>query len=170
MEFSEVIKERYSVRKFSAQKVEDEKIAQILAAARLAPTAVNMQPQRYYVITGAEEREKMKQCTKYTFDAPLFLLICYDKDACWERSYDGAKSGETDASIVTTYMMLKLVELGLGCTWVGYFDPAAMRREYQLPDNLIPHALLPIGYPAADAEPSARHPQRKPAEEITTYL
>jgi len=54
-------------------------------------------------------------------------------------------------------MMLQAHELGLGTTWVMYFDPAAAIREFALPENIIPVAILPIGYPAQDAEPSANH-------------
>jgi len=170
MDFFELLKQRYSVRKFSDMKVEDEKINKILEAGRLAPTACNFQPQRYIVIKSAEGLEKLKKCTKYTFGAPMAILVCYNKKESWKRSYDRADSGETDASIAVTQMMLSLVGMGLGSTWVGYFDPAAIRSEFGIPENLIPHALLPIGYPADDARPSSGHGQRRPLSEVTQYV
>lgn len=60
MEFDQLLKERYSVRKFSNQKVEKEKIDKILEAARIAPTAVNYQPQRILVVEDPDNLAKHK--------------------------------------------------------------------------------------------------------------
>ena len=79
MEFDQLLKERYSVRKFSNQKVEKEKIDKILEAARIAPTAVNYQPQRILVVEDPDNLAKLKECTKYHFHAPLAMILCYDK-------------------------------------------------------------------------------------------
>ena len=77
--------------------------------------------------------------------------------------------GDVDASIVTTQMMLEAAELGLGTTWVGYFDPAALRETYELPDYLVPVAILPVGYPAGDAAPSPFHEKRLAREETVFF-
>ncbi len=157
MDFLKLAHERYSVRKFSDKEVEREKLDAILEAGRCAPTAVNNQPQRVLVIESAEALEKLKKCTPCHFSAPLALLVCYDNAASWKRNFDGYDMGAVDAAIVTTHMMLEAADLGLGTTWVGYFDPAAVRREYELPDYLVPVAILPLGYPAEDAAPSPYH-------------
>ena len=117
----------------------------ILAAGHLAPTGCNYQPQRILVLTEPESLEKLKKCTSCHFDAPAALLICYDKTLSWKRSFDGADSGWVDASIVTTQMMLQAHELGLGTTWVMYFDPKETIAQFALPENLLPVAILPIG-------------------------
>lgn len=70
-EFLALVKKRYSVRKFSDKKVEKEKLDFILEAGRLAPTAMNIQPQRILVIQGEEALSKLQQCTPYHFHAPL---------------------------------------------------------------------------------------------------
>ena len=67
-------------------------------------------------------------------------------------------------------LVLKVAELGLGTTWVGYFDPAKVKAQFALPDTLVPVAVFPIGYPASDAAPAAFHTQRKPLEETVQYL
>lgn len=170
MNFDEVLNKRFSVRKFSSKKVEPEKREEILKSARSAPTAVNFQPQRFYVIESDEFLQAMKKCTKYTFDAPLIIVVCYDKKESWVRPFDDENGGSTDASIVGTYIMLKLLDLGLGTTWVGYFDPDELRKQLNLPPNIVPHAIFPIGYPADDVKPSPKHFERKPVGEITTYL
>jgi nitroreductase len=169
MTFLELAQNRYSVRKFSSKPVEKEKIDLILRAAQLAPTAVNYQPQHILVIESEEALEKFRRCTKYHFDAPMAFLICYDKEISWKRGFDGLDNGNIDASIVTTHMMLEAADLGLGTTWVGYFDPKLVIETFEIPERLVPVALLPVGYPAEDARPSHKHTQREPLENIVSY-
>ena len=145
-------------------------MTQILEAGRAAPTACNFQPQRVFVIRSAEAREKLKKCTRCHFDAPVVLLVCCDKRASWKRKYDGADSGVVDASIVTTHMMLAAEALGVGSCWVMHFNPAVVRSEFALADELEPVALLPMGYPAAEAAPIAMHFERKPLIELVMEL
>ena len=73
MDFLELAKNRFSLRKFSDKKVEKEKIDYILAAMQAAPTAVNFQPQRILVLTDEKELEKVSKCTKFAFNPPLNL-------------------------------------------------------------------------------------------------
>ena len=169
-EFLHLAAERYSVRRFRHEPVSQEAIDKILQAGHLAPTGCNFQPQRIFVIRSAEGMEKLRACTKCHFDAPLGMLICYDVNQSWKRKYDGADSGWVDASIVTTHMMLEAHELGVGSCWVMYFDPQAIRCEFGLPEQLIPVALLVMGYPAEDAQINPLHSQTKPMEELVTIL
>lgn len=81
MTFNELAKARYSCRKFSDKEVEQEKMDYILKAAQLAPTAVNYQSQKIYVLKSEESLSKVAECTKYSFNAPLNFLVCYDKEA-----------------------------------------------------------------------------------------
>lgn len=160
MEFLQLVKERFSVRKFSDRKVEREKLDLILEAGRVAPTAVNYQPQRILVMDSEENLTKLKSCTPYHFHAPLALLVCYDSTASWKRPYDNEDMGVVDASVVTTQMMLQIAESGLGTTWVGHFDPDSIRTAFELPDYIVPVALLPIGYPREDSVPHPFHGKR----------
>ena len=164
--FLELAKERYSVRKYKDVPVETEVMAKILEAGRIAPTAGNRQPHRIKVITAAEDLAKVDVCTKCRFGAPAVLLVCYDKTAIWVRPFDGAGSGEVDASIVTTSMMMQAHDLGLGTCWVMYFNAATTSETFELPENIVPVAFLPLGYPADDAEPITKHFERLPLEEI----
>ncbi|MCD7947086.1 MAG: nitroreductase family protein [Oscillospiraceae bacterium] len=169
MEFEAMAQARYSVRKFSDQPVEQEKIDRLLAVCRTAPTAKNNQPQRILVIRSPEAVEKLKACTPCHFYAPLAFLVCYDAAQVWERPYDGYKSGEVDAAIVGTHLMLAAEALGLGTTWVMHYDPAAIRAQYSLPEHIMPVGLFPMGYPAADAKPGPMHPERKPLTQTVCY-
>lgn len=169
MEYSELIKKRYSVRKFTDEPVKKEAIDRILDAAHLAPTGCNFQPQRILVINTPEAIEKLQGCTRAHFGANTAMLVCYNKDECWTRKYDNEVSGMVDASIVATHMMLAAENEGVGSTWVMHFNPFAMREAFNIPENIIPVALLVLGYPAPDAEPHPYHSQFRPQEETVRY-
>ena len=169
MEYGQLIRDRYSVRQFSERPVEDDLVAAILEAARVAPIAVNKQPQRILVLRSADGMEKLKTCTPYAFNAPMALIVCRRKDEAWVRPYDGDNSGVIDASIVGTHIMLAAHDLGLGTTWVGHFDPAVLRRVFNLPDAVEPVVIFPLGYPAAEAKPSHMHAKRRPVAETVVY-
>ena len=164
--FLELAKERFSVRSFKSQPIEPEKLNGVLEVGRIAPTACNNQPHRVKVITNAEDLAKVDKCTPCRFGAPVVLLVCYDNTVCWKRKFDGATSGEVDASIVTTHLVLAAHEVGLGTCWVMYFDPAKTTELFELPDTIVPVAFLPIGYPAADAMPADGHSQRLALDKI----
>ena len=166
MTFSELAADRYSVRSYSPLPIEPEKLAQVLEAGRIAPTACNIQPQRIKVITDPAELAKVDECTPCRFGAPMVLLICYDQNVCWKRSFDGASSGEIDASIVATHLMLAAHDVGLGTCWVMYFDPAKTAELFDLPNNIVPVAMLPIGYPAEDAAPFEGHSKKLALDKI----
>ncbi len=119
MDFLELAKQRYSVRKFCDKKIEQDKIDLILEAGRIAPTAVNYQPQRILVLDNQQSLDKLGECTPYRFQETLALLVYYDQTVSWKRKYDNKDSGEIDASIVATHMMLQAASLGIGSTWSG---------------------------------------------------
>ena len=169
-DFLTLAAKRYSVRMFSKAPISREVIDQILQAGQLAPTACNNQPQKVFVLQSEDALAKMRICTKCHFDAPLGLLVCYDSNQSWKRKFDGQDSGWVDASIVTTHMMLAAEDLGVGSTWVMYFEPEAIKSEFTLPSHLIPVALLVMGYPADDAQPNPLHTQTKTIDELVSFL
>ncbi|MBQ3226008.1 MAG: nitroreductase family protein [Clostridia bacterium] len=169
MEFQELIKNRYSVRKFDGRRPDASVIEKVLAAGHVAPTGCNYQPQRILVLNTNESLEKLKTCTKCHFDAPCAMLVCYNKEETWTRPYDGAQSAPVDAAIVTTHLMLAAHELGLGACWVMHFDPQKMRETFHIPKNIEPLALLVMGYPHKDAAPLAMHEAVRPMDEVVIY-
>lgn len=169
MEFQKLIEERYSVRDFKPEHLPQEIIDQILAAGHIAPTGCNNQPQRILVLNRDEEMEKLSECTRCRFNAPTAMLICYNRDESWVRPYDSELAAPVDAAIVTTHLMLKAQELGVGTCWVMHFDPAAMREKFNIPENIIPEALLVMGYPSESATPSPRHSSFRPLDEVVVY-
>ena len=169
MKFSELIKNRYSCREFLNKEVEKEKLDIILNASRLAPTACNFQPQRILVLTNKEKLNELKECTRFTFDAPVILAICYDKNVSWKRKYDNKDEGVIDIGIIATHLMLQITELGLASTLVGAFDPHKAKQILNIPDNYSIELLLPFGYPAKNIKPSSMHYERKTINE-TVFL
>ena len=164
--FIELAQARYSCRSFKPQTIEPAKLKLVLEAGRIAPTACNNQPQRIKVITDPEDLAKVDECTPCRFNAPAVLLVCYDKTVCWKREFDGEDSGEVDASIVTTHLMLAAQEAGLGTCWVMYFNPAKTVELFALPENIVPVAFLPIGYPADNVAPSGSQKHRLSLDKI----
>ena len=160
MNFQELAKARYSVRSFQDKPIEKEHMDLILEAGRVAPTACNFQPQKIYVAKSAEARAKLASVCRCTFDAPVILVVCYDRTRGWKNKLmPGYESGETDAAIVCTHMMLQAFELGIGSCWVGYFNADTVKEALGLPENVTVSALLPMGYPAENAQPLPLHDQ-----------
>ncbi len=169
MEFEQLIRERYSVRRFRPEHLPQAVIDTILQAGYVAPTGCNYQPQRVLVLNTDESIAKLRGCTKCHFGAPTAMLVCHNRDESWKRVYDGALSSPVDAAIVTTHMMLAAQNSGIGSCWVMHFDPAAMREAFHIPENVEPVALLVLGYPAEDAEPLPLHSQYRPLTDVVVY-
>ena len=172
MDFMDLCQTRYSVRRFDTRPVEAEKVAQILEAGRLAPTAHNYQPQRIYVLQSEAALAKLAGLSRMCYGAPLILLVCYDKERSWKSTpetfgeyYD---SGEMDACIVGTQMMNMATELGLGTLWVRGFHAQQVHDAFELPDNIVVSFFLDVGYPAENSV--NRHVPRKDLEETVTKL
>ena len=168
MELEEVIKNRFSCRKFGNKKVEKEKLDKILEAGRIAPTAKNFQPVKIYVIQSDEAINKLDNATMCRYGARTVLVICGDKEKAFKE--DNYSSYEMDASIVTTHMMLEATNLGIDNIWIRLFDEKILRKEFDIPNNLIPVCLLPLGYKLEECKPSHLHEIRKSMEEIVEYL
>ena len=166
MGFLDLARERFSVVDYSKQPVEKEKIDRIMEAALAAPTACNRQPQRIVIIDNEEKRERLHHVIPGKFISPVAFLICYDRNECWIRPADGKSSGDIDASIVTTHMMMEMTDLGLGSIWVMNWDPDKMRKEFELAENLEPVALLVAGYKGENAAPRKGHLESKALEEL----
>ena len=85
MNFMDLAKARFSTRKFTTQPVEDEKLAQILEAGKLAPTAKNQQPQKIYIIRSREKLDRLNQLTRCIYGAGTVLLVAYDDNLDWDN-------------------------------------------------------------------------------------
>lgn len=169
MTFLELAKKRYSVREYQQKHVEDEKLNMILEAGWVSPTAANQQPNRFLVLNEAADLKKLeKACNPH--GAPLAIVICVDKNTAWIRPFDKASMVHIDSTIATDHMMMCAEDLGLGSCWITYFDPAIVRKEFNIPENLIPVNILAIGYPAGNPASPERHSKtRNPLNDIVQY-
>ena len=160
MNFQELIRARYSVRAYKPVPVEEEKLARILEAARLAPTAANRQPFRVIVLpTKGREADLRRVYGRDWFtQAPLVLAVCALPAEGWVRKADGWNAAEVDATIAMAHIVLAAAEEGLGTCWIAAFDPAAAREALGLPAEVIPSAFTPLGYPADSPAAKKRRP------------
>ena len=163
--YFEVINERYSCRKFTAEKIKTEEIQLILEAARLAPTAVNFQPQRIIVVENPVLLEKLNEATKFIFDSKTVFVVCYDSEASWHRRYDDKNHGEIDATIVATHMMLAATAMDIGSCYVCSFKDDIVRTILGIPENYGISCLLPMGYPKEEGT----HNSRNDVEDFVVY-
>jgi len=168
-DFLEMAEKRYSVRSYSDRPVEQEKIDRILRAGQVAPTAVNAQPQKIFVLRSPEALEKARKVTRFTFGAPVILLVCSDRNRAFVMK-DGQYMGTVDATIATTQMMLEAFAEGIGTCWVRGFDRNDVIREFGLPDNLVPEAMMPMGYPSETSVPGPKHAENLPIEDMVSYI
>jgi len=170
MEFNDVLNRRYSCRAFAARCVEPEKVDRILEAGRMAPTAVNKQPVHIWAVSRPETLEAIKGVTRSNYGAPLLLVVgCQPADA-WVRRYDGKNGAEVDAAIVATYLMLAAENEGLSTLWVGSFDPALLHDILPATDGYDLVAMINVGYPAPESQPSPMHGARKTIGELVTKI
>ena len=169
MEFKNVVKDRYSCKKFESRNVEEASLKAILEAGRLAPTAKNQQPQRIFVIQSPEAMATLTS-VRTCYGAPVALLVCADTAAACDRPVTDHNMGEMDASIVATHMMLAAADAGVGSCWMCAFSPAAMAEAFHLPANIVPCLVMPLGYPDEKGTPSPRHTDRYPLDHTVQYL
>ena len=166
MEFSALIAKRYSVRAYKPTPVEEEKLQQVLEAARLAPTAANRQPFQLVVIHTAGREAELRRIYRrdWFVQAPLVICACAIPSQGWVRR-DGKNYSDVDVAIVMDHLILAATNLGLGTCWIAAFDPVAAREILHLPNDVEPIALTPLGYPADQPKPK----ERKALSDLARY-
>ena len=170
MEFTQVVKSRYSCKKYSDRPVAPEALQAILEAGRLAPTAKNLQEQHIYVLQSPEALSKVDAVTGCCYGAGTVLAVAYDKTNVY--TYPGGRrdSGTEDAAIVATHMILAAANEGVDSCWINKFDPDQLAAELGLPEQEDILMLMDLGYAAEGAGPLPNHEKRKDLAETVTYL
>ena len=169
MNFLNIAKRRFSVRSYTEQAVEKEKLDKILEAAHVAPTAAHLQPVRLIVVQSEEGLAKIGKAANI-YGAPLAIIVCAEHGKAWVRPFDKKQTGDIDSSILTDHMMLLATELGLGSVWICYFKPDVISREFKLPENLEPVNILAVGYSNEEAADPERHSRmRIPINQLVSY-
>lgn len=170
MEFTEVVKGRYSCKKYSDRPVEKEKLDAILEAGRLAPTAKNLQEQKVYVVQSPEMLAKIDEVTPCRYGAQTVLIVAFDRENVF--TYPGGKrdSGVEDATIVATHMILAAYNEGVDSCWINFLDPEKMAHVLGLPENEEVLMAMDLGYAAEGTGALANHFSRKEIGQTVSYL
>ena len=170
-DFFETVRHRHSIRRYHADMpVEKEKLHAIVEMACAAPSAGDLQSYRIIAVSDDDQRQALQEAAEgqpFISEAPVCLVFCADPKRSGDRFGDRGRDlyALQDATIAASYAQLATVAGGLGSTWVGYFDEAAIEQALELEDGLRPVALLSIGYPAEFPEPSPR----RSMDEIVSY-
>ena len=167
MDLWAAIRTRRSIRAYKPDPVPRALIEKVLEAARIAPSAANRQPWHFFVVTDAARRAELKEAyaKDWFYTAPAVIVACARPGAGWKRA-DGLSYAAVDVAIAFDHLTLAAWAEGLGTCWIGAFKPAELRRIMQLPTDLEPVALTPLGYPAE----AGKFNERKRLDEITTWL
>jgi len=170
MEFIELAKKRYSSRKYLDKPVERELLLKVLEAGRVAPSAKNRQPWHFVVITQEESLGKIRECydRNWLKTAKCIIVVCGDHREAWRRT-DGKIHTDIDVAIAIDHMTLVATDLGLATCWICKFDVMKCVSALDLPEGVEPIALLPVGYPADEADVNRHEQLRKPIEETVHW-
>jgi nitroreductase len=169
MEFTDVIKNRYSCKSYNGEQITKEQLDAILEAGRVAPTAKNLQEQHIYVIQSEEGLAKIDKLTPCRYGAPTVLAVAYDRKNVF--TYPGEKytSGVEDATIVATHLLLAAFNAGVDSCWLNFFDPDALAAALGLPENQEIVMLLDLGYASEKGKPLPNHNSRKDITETVHF-
>lgn len=167
MDILELLAKRRSIRRYQAKPVEKEKIIRVLEAARLGPSAANMQPCYFVAVTekGARENLKASYNADWFVQAPVIIVGCVNPKEAWRRK-DGEEYWKVDLAIAMQNLILSATELGLGTCWIANFDEKAAKKALNIPKEIRVVAMTPLGYP--DEEKGLVN-DRKPLDKLIHY-
>ncbi len=167
MDVIEAVKTRRSIRSYINKPMEEEKLAKILEAARLSPSAVNFQPCSFIVVKDKVARQRLSTAypRSWFIQAPVIIVACASPQQAWKRS-DGEEFWKVDAAIAMQTLVLAATSEGLGTCWIGAFDEKKAKEALGIPENVRVVAMTPVGYAA---ENKAQVTERKPLEQIVHY-
>lgn len=169
--FLELVRERRSVRGYTDERVEEATLQYVLECGRLAPSAVNRQPWRIYVVGPDNEavRTALQECyNRDWFKTAPYILVCSIlHDESWKRASDGKDHGDIDIAILTEHLCLAAAEKGLGTCWVCNFDAVRCHEVLHMAETEEAAVMIPLGYPdATPAKPIERKEMREVRVEV----
>lgn len=180
MTVSDAIARRVSCRAYQTKPVPEAILQQILEAARLAPSACNLQPWRFAVVRDAAARRRLVEESflpgikmTWALEAPVHVVIGMERSFVTHRlaaSVSGVDYPWVDIGIVGEHLVLAATELGLGTCWIGWIKPRVVAKIVAWPASVRPAVLITVGYPdkgAAALPPAFR---RKPLAELTRWV
>lgn len=167
-QYYSLVNERYSCRKYSADKVSRDLLLAILDTARLAPSACNKQPWHFVVADTDELCAEISECygRDWVKTVPAFIIVCGKHADAWHRA-DGKDHTDIDIAIATEHICLAATSLKLGTCWICNFDTTKLAETLNLPTDMEAIAIIAVGYPAPATAISAK--KRKNIDEITQW-
>jgi nitroreductase len=180
MSVLDIISRRTSCRAYQSDPVPETALAQILEAARLAPSACNRQPWRFAVVRDAGVRRRIVEegflpgiRMTWALDAPVLIVTGMELSIFTHRvaaSVSGVRYPWIDIGIAGEHLVLAASELGLGTCWIGWIRPRVIARALGWPRSIRVAAVITVGYPL-DPEPrNLPSASRKPLDEIAKWL
>lgn len=166
----EIIKNRRSIREFQEKPLSKEVIDKLMEALIWAPSAGNLQSRKFYFVFNQKIKEKLADAAfdqVFINQAPLVIIGCTD-DRIYNRYGERGKNLYSICDVATSIenLMLLAYEEGLGTVWVGRFEEKEVIKILDLPKNLWPIAIIPVGYPAEKPE----SPTRLPKDELVKFI
>jgi nitroreductase len=152
----DMIFKRRSIRRFTSQEVGPDLVTKVLAAGMAAPSAGNQQPWQFIVVKDPQGRKKVSECSPYakaTAEAPVAIVVCGDLSLEKHTGY-----WVQDCSAAVENMLIEITSLGLGAVWLGVYPRpdrvSYLQKYFSLPENIVPFAIIPVGYPAQELPPA----------------
>jgi nitroreductase len=157
MDVMDAIRQRYSVRKYTSEAVGRDALERIMEAARLAPSASNVQEWRFVLVTDPAKRRALREAAqgqRFVEQAPVVIVACAETDeremACGQYAYS------IDVAIALEHIALQAVEEGLGTCWIGAFNEEMAREVIGAPPSIRVVQLMTLGHPQGEAGPKNR--------------
>lgn len=157
------VMDRRSIRKYTAEPVDDATVERLLQAAMSAPSAGNQQPWQFVVIRDRQLSDRIPSVHPYSAmvpQAPVSILVCGEPESCkWPQYW------VQDCSAATENILVEARSLGLGTVWLGVHPleerVEGLRSLLGIPRQVVPFALVPVGHPAEEKPPSSRYDARR---------
>lgn len=170
MSFIDLAKQRFSARGYLKREIPEKDLHCVLEAGRIAPSAANLQPWIFYVVSNDGTKPEWKEVyhREWFHEAPVFIVICGNHSVSWKRS-DGKDHCDIDLAIAADHMTLAATDAGLGTCWICNFNREKVSSLLELPDNIEPAIILSLGYPVQEADVNRHGEKRKSYDEVVVF-
>jgi nitroreductase len=164
MDLFEAIQNRRSIRQYKKQDLPQGTVEKLVDAARMAPTAGNVQPYALVIVTEEKIKQQLSQAAfgqRNVQEVPVVIVVCADEKRAAEAYGDRGKTLYCiqDTAVVTQNILLTAHALGLGTCWVGAFKEGDVRKIVNAPKGMRPVAMIPVGYPNESPAQTSRRPE-----------
>lgn len=167
MNFTDALIGRRSVRKYQDRPVPRDLVTGLIEAAEAAPSAGNLRARKYIVVTEKDMRKALAIAAynqSQVAKAPVIIVVCADVQRSSSRYGDrGSLYSIQDATAAVMCILLAAYDMGLGTCWIGAFDDDIVREALSLEEDILPAAMISLGYPAESPSPAPKRDLREMA-------